>query len=377
MPDTLLGTIARHPLRREVDEHENRLTAVLGAVLRHEAMSGVCVFLLDGWLSAAAKQNLAGLRIERLRERLASGNGWHTSVRTEAALVVDDQPRRVDLEIRLQSSDLRTLRIWLEIKHGTDPHSGQLFDYVEELAKRGGDAVLLIAPRSDLPFDQVQIPPNVAQLSWQDTARILKSFSPESEVETFLLNELLSYLHEEGLVDPDRITPEHLVALSHYHEANTALGLVCAITSDLVRLEWGDAEAGRRSGVSTWTYQWRPGDEPPPGFAPRWMWWQDAPPFFRERPGVGRFTVGLGAETGHLAAIDHPTHEKLEDAGFLILPSGDLRGIDYENIWKMAYPEEILAGADLQAQGEALASWILRNFSELATIIGQSHPTAS
>ena len=303
---------------------------------------------------------------------LTSGSGWRVSVRTEVPLVVDGRERRVDLELRLHSIDGLSIRIWVEAKHGTQPHSRQLFDYVVGLRRRGGDALLLVAPRSALDsFDQTQIPECVPQISWQDTARILKSFAPTTVVQTFLRDELCSYLQGEGLVDPDRVTPEHLVALSRYHEAKAALALVCEIATDVVRSQWAEPLSPRKGSDTAWTYQWRPEDQPPAGFAPRWIWFSEGAPFFLERPGAGRFTVGIGAAPGHLAALDHHTREQLEEAGFLILGSGDLRGIHYENIWKVAYPEDILAGGDLQTQGEALASWILLNFSEIATILNR------
>ena len=39
-------------------------------------------------------------------------------------------------------------------------------------------------------------------------------------------------------MDPERITPEHLVALAHHYDADQAISLVCQIASDRVRESW-------------------------------------------------------------------------------------------------------------------------------------------
>lgn len=213
MSKPFFGRLARRPVREGVDEHENRLTEVLAAVIGSEACSGLALSLVRAWLQAAEEQLPEEPVFRRLRERV-SDETFIVLVRTEVPIVVATRERRVDLELKLIPEDGPPLRLWVEVKHGTAPHSRQLWSYRDALKARDGDGVvLLVAPRMDLArFDQDQIPPDVPRLTWQDTAQVLEHYTRSSPIERFLVDELCNYLREEGLMDPERVSPEHLIA---------------------------------------------------------------------------------------------------------------------------------------------------------------------
>lgn len=54
---------------------------------------------------------------------------------------------------------------------------------------------------------------------------------------------------------------------------------------------------------------------------------------------------------------------------FLILDQGSTRSREHEYVWRVAYPEEVLAGPDLEAQGEALAGWVIATITDLHAVL--------
>lgn len=213
MGAALFGRIARHPLRVGLNEAENRLTEIFAAVLVHRECDGLAVLQACDWLQQAVEQDgMAGQEaLRRALELLSADGAQLRRVNTQIFTAVAGRKRRPDLELVFETGGGRELRFWIEVKHGSRPHSRQLHDYVEAQRQRGiaYGAVLLLAPRADLAgFDPDEIPASVPRLTWQRTAVALARSRPANPIGQFLVAELEAYLQEERLMDPDRLTPE-------------------------------------------------------------------------------------------------------------------------------------------------------------------------
>lgn len=228
---SLFSRVSRYVRREFVDPGENRLTEVLAAVL--ERVPGLARALAVSWLDP--DQHHAGRR-----ERAASiGDVWDRikilpvdvipRVRTQVALA----GRFVDLELRFaleggaRADDVVVL---VEVKHGIEPHGGQLAAYRDALASMECQgAVVLLDHRRKLPYtDPAQVPAEVAQRSWESTGREIQRFPSPDGVSAWLCEELLTYLQEESLMDPTALGPEHLTALAYEGQAHAALAEICA-----------------------------------------------------------------------------------------------------------------------------------------------------
>jgi hypothetical protein len=131
---------------------EDQLTQITSVAL--ERVPGLARSLALQWLSPEA---------QAMSERAtpATVSAWDAISRlpADAAVATRTQvryPNRVvDLELRFHSgpsalaSDVAAIG-WVEVKHGTKPHSGQLADYVGLRPPYPG-AVVLLSPRADLP----------------------------------------------------------------------------------------------------------------------------------------------------------------------------------------------------------------------------------
>lgn len=149
----------------------------------------------------------------------------------------------VDLELRFArpASGSDDVVIWVEVKHGASPHEHQLTTYVADLADQGAPAgaVVLLAPRASYPFPEPP-PDEVPQRTWQQTARFCARHARGKAGEShFLVGECLDYLQAEGLMDPDVITPVHLVALAEHRQALDAVALACEVASGYIQRHWG------------------------------------------------------------------------------------------------------------------------------------------
>ncbi|HYB27843.1 MAG TPA: hypothetical protein VEF89_14590 [Solirubrobacteraceae bacterium] len=217
------------------------------------------------------------------------------------------------------------------------------------------------------------------RLTWQQTAALLATYATSTEVGTFLVDELCQYLREEGLMDPGRITAEHLVAFSHHKEAFEALDLMCSAAIAQIAEMWAPLapeQYGSRYGssVSWWMFPTcRPGGTPVEGWEFDFDLYRDSSSIFRDgRAGVPVFTVGTSGEPGTLSALDPPTADELTNARFHLLPKQLLVGGPWDRIWRRGYPDELLAGTTLQEQGHALARWAVDAFEELHDILARS-----
>jgi hypothetical protein len=232
-----LGRIARHPLGLGRDAAEDRLTEVFAAVLEHPACAGLAQFVTSGWVNAALKFHASDaiLGLSQLLGELQA-HDWLCDVETQVSITVEGQRRRPDLQMRFSRADARDILVCVEVKRGTRPHTKQLEAYAKHLERQvhATALVVLVAPRASYPFPEHEVPSYVPQLSWEETARILGDYQPTSEASELLVRELRNYLNEEGLMDPERVTPEHLVAITHHQAAFKALAQVYEIADEVI-----------------------------------------------------------------------------------------------------------------------------------------------
>jgi hypothetical protein len=87
------------------------------------------------------------------------------------------------------------------------------------------------------------------------------------------------------------------------------------------------------------------------------------------KPGVPRIAAGASAAWGTLERLPPAVKEHLAEARFRLIGKGDLSGNTAERIWRLVYPEDVLAGASLKDQGEVLARWLTAGFEEVEAIL--------
>ena len=106
---------------------------------------------------AKGTPNRAGL--EALLTELRANDSQPVRVSTQIQTLAGGRRRRPDLEL-VFSGPKGGVTIWVEVKHGTPPHSGQLADYLLAQKERGitRGAVLLVAPRDEYPFPAAELP---------------------------------------------------------------------------------------------------------------------------------------------------------------------------------------------------------------------------
>src|SRR5690606_37521432 len=127
----------------------------------------------------------------------------------------------VDLELRLESGELvRDLVLWIEVKHGAPVHGDQLSVYEQDLRDSvtagAGRQLIVLAPRQSLP-DERAVPTDVPVVTWQALARELQAWAAEHRPQQptrFLLDECLTYLDEERLMDRGEFTAEMAQAIA-------------------------------------------------------------------------------------------------------------------------------------------------------------------
>ncbi len=384
----LIARIARHPVSPDRNDKEDRLTEICAAIFDSEPCRDLAWHITTAWLDAAQSKRppADNGRLARLRSRLGNDpRAWRCQARTQVR--TKDSLRRPDLELWFTESDQegagKPIVICVEVKHGSTPHTRQLQAYMDSFMDRGIQdwVVLLLAPRSMYshpPFDPDQVPDAVPRLTWQQTAAILNGYNPTNCVDRFLVDELRRYLREENLSDPEQLTPLHLVALANYREAGDALDRLCEIAADAVNEGWTKTASGQY-----------------PEQAPRERWWEYAPagrtPLASEtdspwdwswnllidsasvlrdgRPGAPCFTAGATTSVPGSVARLNDREERLRDAGFRVLSRDDTHSRKNEYLWRVAYPEDVLSGPDLAAQGDTLAQWVGSALTEVRAVL--------
>ena len=183
--------------------------------MAHDLCPDLAKYVVSRWieLELDSDRDAAELDHSGLRDRLQDGD-WDCEVKTQTWVAVDGEIRRPDLQLMFRRDRERGIAVCVEVKDGTAPHTNQLQKYTKYLGELEAThtLVVLVAPRASYPFPENQIPRDVAQVSWQQTTRILRDYldyRARSDAAKLLICELLLYLQEEGLMPIDRVTPEH------------------------------------------------------------------------------------------------------------------------------------------------------------------------
>ena len=147
-----LARIARHPLRMGRDGSRRPPAEIFAAVIAHPQCDEAARFIVCGWLERALEANgSARPRLEGLLSALRRADPCRLEVRTQFHTTAGGRRRRPDLQLVFRTP-VGDVTIWVEVKHGTAPHSGQLADYLRAQDERGmrRGAVVLVAPRRRL-----------------------------------------------------------------------------------------------------------------------------------------------------------------------------------------------------------------------------------
>ena len=167
------------------------------------------------------------------------------------------------------------------------------------------------------------------------------------------------------------LTPVHHVALAYYREAVSGLLAACDLASRWVSEHWNAAaepvnwRAGSRIPDDRWEVhspwpagaqiaEWGP-------WSCGWDLFGDAAQLLPDgRRGVPCFLAGVRKDS---EGIDDPEWgQKLRDAGFVIWPRWG------QQVRRVSYPEEVVVGRGIEAQGESLGKWIVDAFRTLSEI---------
>lgn len=367
--------MARYARPALAEQRENRLTQVFAGVLAH--CDGLALDLARDWFAPYP---------EDTEVQVAAQSDGVALALTEPLELREVRPQRptyggqtVDLELRFGrpgAASGEDVVIWVEVKHGASPHEHQLTGYVRDIGQLGAraSAVVLLAPRQSYPFEMPAPPPDeVRQRRWQQTAgRCARWARGASGVPRFLVDEFLDYLQEESLMDPEVLTPVHLVALAEYPRAAAGLATICEVASGYVDRHWNERSDYQKYygkpayGVGYWEAQpAAPRGEPEADWDPFWWDWvvrESDISIPSSRGGVPVFAAGLTSELTHPIVTPKATAwaAKLADEhGFLAFSDS------YDRVNRVAYPEEVLVGRSLQQQAESLGAWVVETFRGL------------
>lgn len=194
---------------------------------------------------------MAGAGTAEVYDALAGTGRTQRSVETQARTTTAGR-RTIDLALRFGCGEPRPtddVLIWVEVKHGSNPHEDQLQNYSRDLQGHGHRAVVLLAPQGRLPYTDDVVPSEVPQRSWQAVGHIVRRAADTAAdpKRAFLLEELYAYMDDQSLTEPDRIRPEHLMALAYADAAESALVGICERVSRLVEQRLGRPFEVRKS----------------------------------------------------------------------------------------------------------------------------------
>lgn len=271
--------------------------------------------------------------------------------------------RFVDLEISYGSLGAPELLIWIEIKHGASLHESQMESYETDMVFEPAAMKLLglLAPRDAMPaWDG-------PSRTWQEAAvlarRRREQLSP-NDATHLALDEFLRYLDEEGLMDPTALTAADAFELTARPAADRAI-------TELTRLATAKVEKG-----------WLPAISMAGGAKPAFGagWWA-AYPVSRTVPaetwGDTHFEWTVRLDDFHPASRDAiaffagatftTKNNPLQAKNDSWLAARRAEGFErmqawFWRLWRVRYPEELLAESTIDAQAQVLADWILESF---------------
>ena len=377
---------------RSVLDGEDRLTELLATVLQHDQEAAL---------------------------RLAEAAGADASDLDDVTVEVSTQESfvfgRLDLEVLLRAADgTIATRVWFENKIWARFQPRQLERYGEALAERPGRGQLCVLAPAAYEIRQPTAEERArwggwSTLTWARVAEVLadaqfgalrrKPLADRTAVEQLRL-ELIEDLRRKGLALMDPVG--HLDVITVGREAHTR-----EVLEDL----WNRAvqavlDPGRYSDNGAWdggSFTWSQsfevagGADGLHGFADRWLTthegWLDlllSPDDFWSDDRAGEPAFGAGIIFEHKKGrtvrddIGDPARAQwradLREAGFSVLITGS---DSYVRVYRTYYLAELLsAGASLDQQARAMATWVTRALDELLALPpsppwGTSAPHAS
>lgn len=345
---------------------ENRLTEVFAAVL--EQAPRLSVALARDWLSHSTG-SAPGLDAGLLAAARAAIHEDGLALRSVRTQCFTGRGKFVDLELRFARGNKppsRDIIVWVEVKHGSDTHEFQLDNYLMDLRDAGvGDAaVVLLAPRAlyRVPRDR---PKGVPLCTWQRTADVCRRWvsDADDDVARFLVGELLVFLEEEKLMDAE-FTAEDFAALERLARVQSSIERVCQVASAFIAREWNcNREKSNKSGLGYFEThpRARPGQAEDDWTRVFWDWNLLSRDLLLPEPhgGVPVFTAGIGVKRPGVIVTDHDAEwaTPLRADGFV-----DMFGPMNTRFLRFAYPETVLKGDTLEAQGENLGAWVVETY---------------
>lgn len=349
MRGSFFELVTRYSERPRRDPGENRLTAVLAAVLQE-------------------RPSLARRLVTSLLPQLALDENPAVNTQTTIRLA-DGRHAFLDMEITAQGPPPTT--VWIEVKRTSGESGiGQFEKYRRALALKGGRRALLILSPVNMRAHLGALPPArewcadapvVARwVSWEEAYSALAELRAEliDPWEEWAVDELLLYLDMEGL-QPMPVKHAHVAALATIDDAAKAVTTLVANVEHSLAIQLGEP-AERSEAPRTYYYElrYRPARVDPGGnwaAGVRIAWGVDRTEFF-----AGICTPDESAPTdGMDVARTEDWRASFDDAEWRRIP-----GLEYW-IWKVL-PLEVLADAGGMAeQAEHAATFARETIGEI------------
>lgn len=386
---SLFGRLSRYPRSPKLDPRENRLTETTAAVLERVdgAPWAVVLALLDAAIHAAERRAVASgmpptADIDLLRASRAACALLTGAQATVSTQVSTSNGRFVDMAVSLRADAHPTavpnMLVWFEVKYGADMHGDQASAYLRAIRTLPAEhrVVLLLAPRG-LEIKGA-LPAEIPIVHWQTVARTIKEMHDRlelSDVERWLLDEYVTYLDEEGLMDPDALTADDASALARFGDAVEAIAGVCEHAHATVMGSWAKPQAwltprGASQEPDYGLEFWASYDATPhsANWCDGWFDWGVGTPeawqyYETARPDTIAFFAGVGFRTRA-----NPYNEPKNETWVATLLNNGFAWCWFDGAYRLVralYPDELLIDGSLEAQGRHLGTWVVDTFKVL------------
>jgi hypothetical protein len=387
--ESLFRRLSRYPRSPSVDPRENRLTETTAAVLervddaaRHLVADVLGLAVEDAERQAAAPEMGPAPNLGALRAAHAACVELTGARATVSTQVGTPDGRFVDMAVSLRGADnligVPDVLVWFEVKYGADLHGDQADAYVQAITSFPAEhrVVLLLKPRGqELKGD---LPPEVPVVAWQTMARTMREMLDLSDlppVQAWLLGEYVTYLDEEGLMDPHGLTAEHVAALAGLDDAMDALAGVCEHAHAAVSASWAKPDDWKTPrgaseepeyGPEFWasfaaqprTSKWHEG----------WFDWGVGVPSdwqYADDPGRGSIAFFSGVA---FCARANPYNDPKNEGWVAALLANEFVYCWFDGAYRLVralYPDELLTETSAEAQGHQLGRWAVETFTFL------------
>lgn len=366
---SMFRRVVRFAERGSDNPAENRLTEITAAVLERHPV------LARGFIAALLRQAARNAR-PAAQPRIAAAHAWLAEHGDTAEVLVSTQLMRggryVDLELRLAYDPLRRARdlvVWVEIKHGAGISGDQLDAYLSLIDQEPGvvRTIIVLAPGQTPPSGAL-VPDAVSVALWQQVlgdclTRLPRQ--PQASASALLLQELIAYFEEEGLMPAQPLTTELALSLAVRDAANKTVTALCTIVHERVLESYADGGAKGRGNPQYGTGFWARHAITPssPTWLGAWLEWGLRNDYARpERRGAYAFVAGASFNRSADVA-GGARHEQWLAAR---LNQGFER-VTHElpRLWSYRYPEQLLIASTFEEQADLLGDWVLERFDAL------------